>query len=315
MEQKCWIIHNWPFWNNFHLCGNKNQNKTWKSLQNKSFEINQRQMSLQLCEFVFIFLFTISGIDLRLGEISSSPSSNIQNRRWSVLQRQRFPSCTSLCAHPKQQRETRIFVEKSRYARPWRRSYRNVPKTVSFVQSNSESTYAVVFALAISNSTLIWISFSQILLVALHDLLRSVADQRAARILGWFCSGRVVRCLLIALLDCVEYFVAHHIGTLHLGTRQKAQAIRFEHDFPGDKKLLAAVSLFAAIRLSNWWIWWLRWVTPTMLYCTWRRVWRSIKSRTPTRNVLAPKRIFWFCNVVILLLSTRNALTEMENWF
>lgn len=94
----------------------------------------------------------------------------------------------------------------------------------------------------------------QILLDSLHHFLRTVANQCAVGILGWFGSSGAFRGILIALFDRIECIVADHLGPLCVGFGQKTQAIRFEHDILGDQKLLATISLFIAIRLSNWWI-------------------------------------------------------------
>lgn len=87
----------------------------------------------------------------------------------------------------------------------------------------------------------------QILLDSLHRFLCIVADQCAIGILGRFSSSCTVRCILIALFDCVECFMVNYISTLRLGLGQKAQAVRFEYDIFGDQKLLATISLFVAI--------------------------------------------------------------------
>lgn len=98
-------------------------------------------------------------------------------------------------------------------------------------------------------------AFLQILLDSLHHFLCIAANQRTIGILGRFGASGTFRCILIALFGRIERVVADHIGPLCMGLGQKTQAIRLEYDILGDQKLLATISLFIAVRLSNGRIW------------------------------------------------------------
>lgn len=87
--------------------------------------------------FSFQFFHFYSGFDLRLGQISPAAPSDLQDKRWSLLQRERLPPRPGVRSHSQPQRKTRAFIETNRYERSRRRSNCNVPEEVCRLTSNS----------------------------------------------------------------------------------------------------------------------------------------------------------------------------------
>lgn len=91
----------------------------------------------------------------------------------------------------------------------------------------------------------------QVLLDPLPSLLRFVAHQRTARVLGRHGAGRPLRGLLVALHYRHQCRVDDQLVPPALGPEQRCEAVRLQPDLHHHEELLAPVPLPRALGLSD----------------------------------------------------------------